>query len=109
MSEITVRELKDKIDAGDRPFILDVREPFEKYQSDISYEHKELIPIGELPDRIEELDEYTEREVVCMCRSGSRSAQACAFLRNRGFSDVKNLKGGINKWAKEIDTSLPVY
>ena len=109
MSEITVQELKNKIDGGERPFILDVREPFEKYQSDISYDHKVLIPIGDLPDRLDELEAYTEQEIVCLCRSGSRSAQACAFLRKRGYSDVKNLKGGINSWAKQIDTSLPVY
>lgn len=109
MKEISVQELKDKIDRGEPVFILDVREPFEKFQSDIEYEQKTLIPIGSLNNRVDELDDYREREVICLCRSGSRSARACEFLEQRGFSHVRNLKGGINQWAREIDSSLPVY
>ncbi|MDX1618970.1 MAG: rhodanese-like domain-containing protein [Balneolaceae bacterium] len=109
MKEITVQELKEKIENGDGVFIVDVREVFEKYQSDIEYERKTLIPMGELQQRVDELEEHKDEEVVCMCRSGSRSARACNFLENRGFSDVKNLKGGINQWARDIDPSLPVY
>jgi len=109
MKEITVQELKSKIENGESVFIVDVREVFEKYQSDIEYEQKTLIPMGELQQRVDELEEYKDREVVCLCRSGSRSARACSFLENRGFSKVKNLKGGINQWARDIDPSLPVY
>lgn len=109
MNEITVQELKQKIDSGEKPFILDVREPFEQHQSDINYENKTLIPIGKLKDNLEEISEKKDAEIICMCRSGGRSAQATRFLANQGFSNVKNLKGGINKWAKEIDNSLPVY
>ncbi|MDX1637231.1 MAG: rhodanese-like domain-containing protein [Balneolaceae bacterium] len=109
MEEITVQELKQKIANDDQVLVLDVREPFEKYQSDIDYHNKTLIPIGSLVDRLEELEDYRNREIVCLCRSGARSARACKFLSGKGFSDVKNLKGGINQWAREIDNSLPVY
>ncbi len=109
MNEITVQELKKKIDGGEPVFILDVREPFEKFQSDIEYDNKVLIPVGNLQQRLDEIEDQKNNEVVCLCRSGSRSANACKFLEQQGFSDVKNLKGGINQWAKEIDPSLPVY
>lgn len=109
MKEITVQQLKEKIDKGEDVFILDVREPFEKYQSDIDYDQKTLIPVGSLQNRVNELEKYKNKEVVCLCRSGSRSANACRFLEQEGFSDVKNLKGGINQWARDIDSSLPIY
>lgn len=109
MKEITVEDFKQKLDKGEKVFLLDVREPFEQYQSKIDYEHSKLIPVDQLQDRIKELEEHKEAEIVCMCRSGNRSAKACDLLEERGFSNVKNLKGGINEWAKKIDTSLPVY
>lgn len=109
MQEISVHELKEKIDAGEEVFVLDVREPFEQYQSKLDYEHSTLIPLGQLGERIGEIEDHATDEVVCMCRSGSRSAKACKLLEKEGFENVKNLKGGINRWAKEIDTSLPVY
>ncbi len=110
MKEITVEEFKEKINAQKGSvFLLDVREPFEQYQSKIEYENSSLIPIDELPNRVEELEGQKENEVICLCRSGSRSAKACNLLEEEGFKNVKNLKGGINEWAKKIDTSLPVY
>ncbi|WP_441000719.1 rhodanese-like domain-containing protein [Fodinibius sp. SL11] len=110
MDEITVQSLKEKIDAEQKNFLLlDVREPFEQYQSKIDIENAILIPVGELPNRIDELEEHKANEIVCLCRSGARSAQACELLQGKGFENVKNLKGGINKWAREIDDSLPVY
>lgn len=110
MEEITVQEFKNKIDTEDaNVFLLDVREPFEQYQSKIKYGNSKLIPVGELENRLDELEAYKNEEIVCLCRSGSRSEQACKLLKHEGFDNVKNLKGGINKWAKEIDTSLPVY
>ena len=86
-----------------------MREPFEQYQSKIEYENSTLIPVGELSGRINELESHKGEEIVCLCRSGARSAHACQMLEKEGFENVKNLKGGINKWAKEIDNSLPVY
>lgn len=110
MEEITVEEFKKKIESenGDL-FLLDVREPFEQYQSKIEYENSILIPVDQLQERLSELEEQKGREIVCLCRSGSRSANACRFLEQEGFSNVKNLKGGINEWARKIDNSLPVY
>lgn len=110
MQEISVQEFKQKIDSkDDSVFMLDVRQPFEKYQSNIEYDKSKLIPVEELGSRLEEIEAYKDQEIVCMCRSGSRSANACQLLENHGFSNVKNLKGGINEWARKIDNSLPVY
>lgn len=109
MQEITVQELKRKIDNNEDVFVLDVREPFEQYQSKLDYEKSKLIPVGELGSRIEEIESHKNSEIVCLCRSGGRSARACQLLEREGFENVKNLKGGINDWAREIDNSLPVY
>ncbi len=110
MEEITVQSLEEKIEASQNNFLLlDVREPFEQYQSKIDIENSILIPVGELADRVEEIEDHKSDEIICLCRSGGRSEQACQFLEKQGFENVKNLKGGINKWARDIDTSLPVY
>lgn len=109
MQEITVQQLKEKIDAGEKVFVLDVREPFEQYQSKLDYANSTLIPLGDLSGRMDELEDQKDSEIVCLCRSGSRSAKACGMLEKEGFENVKNLKGGINQWAREIDNSLPVY
>jgi len=102
--EITPRELKTRLDRGDDLFILDVREPHE-YQ--ICNLHGNLIPLGELPRRVHELD--SSREIVAHCRSGKRSAEAVDFLRKAGFRKILNLKGGILAWADEVDPSVPKY
>jgi len=109
MQEITVQELKEKIDNNEQVFVLDVREPFEQYQSKLDYENSTLIPLGDLSSRLNEIKSSKDQEVVCLCRSGARSAKACEMLEKEGFENVKNLKGGINQWAREIDNSLPVY
>jgi len=109
MDVITVKEFKEKIDSGEEVFLLDVREPFEQYQSKIEYDDAALIPAGELEQRLSEIEDKKEKPVVCLCRSGSRSSEACKLLEEEGFEHVKNLKGGINEWAREIDNSLPVY
>lgn len=102
--EITVEELKKKLDARDDIFILDVREPHE-YQ--ICNLNGYLLPLGDLPKRVHELD--SSREIVAHCRSGVRSAKAVDFLRQAGFRKVKNLKGGILAWADKIDPKMPKY
>lgn len=84
--------------------LLDVREQFE-YQ--ISNLNGTLIPLQQLKDRLDELDK--DKEIIVMCRSGSRSMDACHTLQENGFKNVVNLKGGVNAWAKEIDSSMPVY
>ena len=101
---ISVEDLKKKLDAKTDVFILDVREPHE-YQ--ICNLRGYLIPVGDLPKRVHELD--TSREIVAYCRSGVRSARAVNFLRRAGFKKVYNLTGGIWAWADKIDTTMPKY
>ena len=102
--EITAHELKERLDRGDDIFILDVREPHE-YQ--ICNLKGHLIPLGELPRRVHELD--SAREIVAHCKSGKRSAQAVDFLRQAGFRKIYNLHGGILSWSTEVDNSVPRY
>jgi len=102
--EITARELKHRLDQGDDLFILDVREPHE-YQ--ICNLKGHLIPLGELPRRVHELD--SSHEIVAHCRGGKRSAQAVDFLRKAGFRKIYNLRGGILSWSTEVDSSVPRY
>ena len=104
MPEITPRELKQRLDRGDDLFVLDVREPHE-YQ--ICNLNGYLLPLGDLPRRVHELD--SSREIVAHCRSGKRSADAVDFLRKAGFRKIWNLKGGILAWADEVDPSMPKY
>jgi adenylyltransferase/sulfurtransferase len=103
--EITVEELKGRLDKGERPFILDVRNP-EEYQI-AHLAGSVLIPLSALPQRLGELDR--EKEMVVHCKSGARSQRAIGFLREQGFTRLKNLKGGILAWAERIDPSLPKY
>jgi adenylyltransferase/sulfurtransferase len=102
--EIQVEELKRRLDAGDDLFVLDVREPHE-YQ--ICNINGHLIPLGDLPKRVNELD--SSREIVAHCRSGVRSAKAVAFLQQAGFKKVHNLAGGILAWADRVDPRMPKY
>ena len=102
--EIQPEELKGLLDGGEDIFILDVREPHE-YQ--ICNLGGYLIPLGDLPKRVNELD--TSREIVAHCRSGVRSAKAVNFLRQAGFRKVKNLTGGILAWSSKVDPRMPKY
>ena len=102
--EMTPRELKARLDKGDDLFILDVREPHE-YQ--ICNLKGHLIPLGELPRRVHELD--SSHEIVAHCRSGKRSAEAVDFLRKAGFRKIHNLRGGILSWSTEVDPTVPRY
>ena len=102
--EIQPEELKRRLDAGEDIFVLDVREPHE-YQ--ICSIHGNLIPLGDLPRRVHELD--SSREIVVHCKSGARSAKAVDFLRQSGFKRVSNLAGGILAWADRVDPTLPKY
>ena len=102
--EISAKDLKARQDRGDDVFILDVREPHE-YQ--ICNLNGKLIPLGELPRRVNELD--SSREMVVHCRSGKRSADAIQFLQKAGFKKLLNLKGGVLAWADEVDPSMPKY
>jgi sulfur-carrier protein adenylyltransferase/sulfurtransferase len=103
--EITPVELKARLDRGDRPFILDVRNPEEIQICRIS--GSTVIPLPELPKRLAELDRSVP--MVVHCKSGMRSAKAIVLLKEAGFTRLTNLKGGILAWIKDVDPSLPSY
>jgi hydroxyacylglutathione hydrolase len=102
--QITVEELKARLDRGEQPFILDVRE---RAEYDICNLGGYLIPLRQLPKRISELD--PNKEIVVHCQTGIRSQTAVELLYEAGFKNVKNLVGGIEAWAKRIDPSMPRY
>ena len=103
--EITAVELKKKLDAGETPLIVDVREPNEYQINRIA--GSTLIPLGELPRRYQELPR--DREIILQCKTGARSGRAQDFLKSVGFARVKNLKGGIRDWIDKVDPSQPKY
>jgi molybdopterin/thiamine biosynthesis adenylyltransferase/rhodanese-related sulfurtransferase len=102
---ISVRELKQKMDARETFQLIDVREPFEYEIARI--DGAKLIPLGEIGDRADQL--AREGLIVVHCHSGKRSAQAVRVLQQRGFGNVFNLDGGIDAWSDEIDQSVPKY
>ena len=103
--DMTVTELKARIDRGDAPLIVDVREPAEFEICRIP--GAVLIPLNQLPSRLEELDR--SQEIVLQCKVGGRSASATAFLRRAGFARARNLTGGILAWIDQVDPSQPKY
>ncbi len=103
--EITVEELKGRLDRNEKLFILDVRNP-EEFQI-CRIPGSTLLPLPELPNRFKELN--ADQEMIVHCKSGMRSLKATNFLRQQGFQKVKNLKGGILAWADRIDPSVPKY
>jgi adenylyltransferase/sulfurtransferase len=102
--QITVVELKQRLDAGEDLMILDVREPYEYQIANIG---GTLIPQNEVPRRLGEIDR--NREIVVQCRSGGRSQRIAEFLAAQGYPNVKNLAGGILAWADQIDPKLTKY
>jgi sulfur-carrier protein adenylyltransferase/sulfurtransferase len=105
--EITVTELKERLDRGDPITIVDVREPYEWEIGNLGDYGARLIPLAELGERLDEID--PQEEIVLQCRSGGRSAQALKTLRAHGYERLHNLKGGILAWSEEIDPSIPKY
>jgi molybdopterin/thiamine biosynthesis adenylyltransferase/rhodanese-related sulfurtransferase len=104
--QLSVEQLKAEIDTGHKPFILDVREPHE-YQ--IVNLGAPLIPVGQLDQRLSEIPVNKNEEIVVHCKTGGRSQKASLALKAAGFTNVKNLAGGITAWADKIDKSLPKY
>jgi rhodanese-related sulfurtransferase len=102
--QITVLELKQRLDAGEDLMILDVREPYECQIASIG---GTLIPMNQVPDRLAEIDR--NREIVVQCRSGARSQRVAEFLAAQGYPNVKNLAGGILAWADQIDPKIQKY
>jgi sulfur-carrier protein adenylyltransferase/sulfurtransferase len=103
--DITAGELSERLNKLEPLHLIDVREPHELEISRL--EGAQLIPLGQMAARLSELD--SAREIVLFCKSGTRSTRALELLASAGFRKVKNLKGGINAWAREVDPSLPVY
>ncbi len=104
LADMTVEELKRRLDAGENIFVLDVREPHEYQIANIG---GHLIPLNDLPKRVSELD--ANREIVVHCKLGGRSAKAVDFLKQSGFSKVHNLAGGITAWSEKVDPKVPKY
>jgi rhodanese-related sulfurtransferase len=97
MQTITVPELKARLQAGEKINLLDVREPDEYAEQNLN---GVLIPLGKvLNGQIDEIEDWRDKEVIIHCRSGKRSFQACMILEQMGFSNVKNLEGGILAWS----------
>lgn len=105
--EIDVHELRRRVDAGEPLQIVDVREPHEWRLCNLSDLGAVLVPLDELPERVDEL--ARDRPVVVHCRTGPRSERAVRYLRERGVENAFNLAGGIRAWAQEIDPSMPTY
>lgn len=104
--EMNTYDLKERLNNGSDLFVLDVRTPVEFEMTNIG---GTLIPLPELQSRLHELDEYKDREIVVICRSGARSGSAVAMMQQAGFQKVLNLKGGLLAWSDTIDSSVPKY
>lgn len=102
--QITATELKQRLDAGEDIFVLDVREPFEYQIANIG---GTLIPLNDVPQRLHEIDR--EREIVVHCKMGGRSQRAAEYLAQSGYAKVSNLAGGIVAWSNEVDPAVPKY
>jgi rhodanese-related sulfurtransferase len=98
--DINVQELKKRLDAKDDSFVfIDVREPHEYADFNLG---ATLIPLGNVPAALADLEDHKEDEIVVHCRSGARSGQAKAFMMANGFKNVRNLEGGVLAWMSEF-------
>jgi len=103
VNEINVNDLSERIQAGEKINLIDVRE---QYEFDLVNLDGVLIPLGQLESRLEELSHLKDEEIIIHCR---RSAEACKIMMRHGFKNPKNLVGGINRWSMLIDPSMPIY
>lgn len=99
MQDITVQELKKRLDSEDNLFVIDVREPYEYDEFNIGAEN---IPLGNLMAALDQLENYKDTEIVIHCKSGRRSATAKQLLLQAGFSKVRNLLGGMDDWKRNF-------
>ena len=102
---ITPKELKTRLDKGDKLVLMDVREPWEFALAKL--DGSVLIPLATLPQSLDKLDR--QAEIIAYCHHGMRSADATGLLLQQGFSNVKNLIGGIDAWSAQVDPSAPRY
>ncbi|MGB7991945.1 MAG: rhodanese-like domain-containing protein [Candidatus Methylophosphatis roskildensis] len=105
MQQITPTQLAQELEAGEKPLLLDVREPWEFDHCRI--EGSQLMPMQTVPLRLGELD--PDMRIVCICHHGARSMQVGLFLESRGFANVVNLSGGVAAWARSVDPAMPTY
>ena len=105
VKQLSATELKNKIQQQDAVFLLDVREPHEFQYASIA--NSVLIPLNQVPQRVTELDPL--QEIVVICHHGMRSQQAANYLERSGFNHVANLKGGIDAWSCDVDSSVARY
>jgi rhodanese-related sulfurtransferase/molybdopterin converting factor small subunit len=105
--QITAAELKQRLAAGERIVLIDVREPYEWDIANLGDYGARLIPLGDIVERADELER--DVDVVLYCRSGARSAGAVRQLRARGFDNLLHLRGGLRAWAEEIDPDMATY
>jgi rhodanese-related sulfurtransferase len=106
MRNFTPRQLNERLQQqGPKPLLLDVREPWEF--NICAIEHSQLIPMGQIASRLEDLD--PERETVVICHHGIRSRSVAMYMERHGFSDVINLAGGVEAWSREVDLDMPTY
>jgi len=103
MKNISVEELKARMDRGEKINLIDCREPYEYAESNLG---GQLIPLGKFQSfQLDELEDLKDEEIIIHCRSGSRSGQACLILDTMGFKDTKNLTGGILAWQEKFGTA----
>ena len=100
MQTISVNELKARLDKGENPIIIDVREPYEFEDFNIN---GRLIPLGTIQANLPELEDLADEEIIIHCHSGARSAAATDFLSKQGFANVKNLSGGMVAWKAMLE------
>ena len=106
IQQMTVTELQQRLQEPARDFvIIDVREPWEAEVCALP--GADLIPMGQIPGRVDEIDR--EQDVIVVCHHGIRSQQVAYYLQNAGFEKLFNLRGGIDAWAREIDPSMATY
>jgi len=105
--EITPGQLKDKLDRGEEITLIDVREPHEWQIANLARHGARLIPLGQFPQRLNDINPADD--IVVHCKVGGRSAQAYEVLQQAGYTRIKNLKGGILAWADQVDRSMQKY
>lgn len=108
-SQIEPAQLAQRLAGDPKLRLLDVREPEEHALASIAGPESRLIPLGELPMRLDELEDWKASEIVVYCHHGVRSMHAIAVLRSAGFQHLLNLRGGIDRWSTEVDPKVPRY
>lgn len=105
--EVSCQHVQEQLAAGEDFLLLDCREPDEYAIASIA--GARLLPLGELPARVESLRDWRGKPVVVMCHHGMRSAQAAQWLRGQGFDGAASMAGGIDQWSQQIDAAVPRY